>query len=76
MDISEAWKDPDKKDYFFGAHDSNRVQFSIGRDLVLNPPQAGAPLNYFVYAYVEVNGKQWENISNHFFFRDVALNNN
>jgi len=76
VDISEAWKDPDKRDYFFGAHDSNRVQFSIGRDLVLNPPQAGAPLNYFVYAYVEVNGKQWENISNHFFFRDVALNNN
>jgi hypothetical protein len=27
----------EKKDYFFGAHDANRVQFTIGRDLKLNP---------------------------------------
>ncbi len=40
----------------------------MGRDLVLNPPQAGDPLNYFVYPYVEVNGKKWENVSNHFSF--------
>jgi transglutaminase-like putative cysteine protease len=72
VDISEAWKDQGKKDYFFGAHDVNRVQFSLGRDLVLSPPQAGEPLNYFIYPYVEVNGKKWENISNHFSFADVA----
>jgi len=72
VDISEAWKDPTKRDYFFGAHDDNRVQFSIGRDLVLNPPQAGEALNYFVYPYVEVDGKKWENVSNHFSFADVA----
>jgi hypothetical protein len=72
VDISEAWKDQSKKDYFFGAHDSNRVQFSMGRDLVLNPPQAGDPLNYFVYPYVEVDGKKWENISNQFSFADAG----
>jgi hypothetical protein len=72
VDISEAWKDQTKKDYFFGAHDVNRVQFSMGRDLVLNPPQAGEPLNYFVYPYVEVDGKKWENVSNHFSFADVV----
>ena len=72
VDISEAWKDQSKKDYFFGAHDANRVQFSMGRDLVLSPPQAGDPLNYFVYPYVEVNGKKWENISNQFSFAAAA----
>lgn len=72
VDISEAWKDPSKKDYFFGAHDTNRVQFSMGRDLILSPPQAGEPLNYFVYPYVEVDGKKWEGVLNRFSFADVT----
>ncbi len=70
VDISEAWKDPKRKDYFFGAHDDNRVQFSMGRDLVLNPKQHGEPLNYFVYPYVEVAGKAYPNVSNAFSFAD------
>ncbi|ABF41397.1 transglutaminase-like protein [Candidatus Koribacter versatilis Ellin345] len=70
VDISEAWKDQQKRDYFFGAHDANRVQFSMGRDLVLTPKQAGDPLNYFVYPYVEVNGKKFENVANHFSFEE------
>src|SRR5258707_5354382 len=57
VDISEAWKHPAKKDYFFGAHDTNRVQFSMWRHLKLNPQQQGEPLNYFVYPYVEVAGR-------------------
>jgi len=72
VDISEAWKDQNKKDYFFGANDVNRVQFSMGRDLVLNPAQAGEPLNYFVYPYVEVDGKKWENVANQFSFADAG----
>jgi transglutaminase-like putative cysteine protease len=72
IDISEAWKHPEKKDYFFGAHDQNRVQFSVGRDLTLNPKQAGAPLNYFVYPYVEYDGKEYSNVDNHFSFADVS----
>lgn len=44
----------------------------MGRDLVLNPPQSGEPLNYFVYPYVEVDGKKWENVSSHFSFADVG----
>lgn len=70
VDISEAWKHPDKKDYFFGAHDANRVQFSTGRDLMLRPKQEGAPLNYFVYPYAESDGKELLNIRNDFSFRD------
>ncbi len=72
VDISEAWKDKSKKDYFFGAHDANRLQFSTGRDLLLSPPQAGEPLNYFVYPYVEVDGRKYENVSNRFSFADVS----
>jgi transglutaminase-like putative cysteine protease len=72
VDISEAWKDPAKRDYFFGAFDINRVQFTMGRDLVLSPPQSGEPLNYFVYPYVEMNGKKYENVSNRFSFADAS----
>ena len=34
-----------------------RVAFSLGRDLVLEPRQAGDPINFFIYPYVEVDGK-------------------
>ncbi|MFZ0535868.1 MAG: transglutaminase-like domain-containing protein [Candidatus Sulfotelmatobacter sp.] len=71
VDISEAWKHPEKRDYFFGAHDVNRVQFSMGRDLRLSPPQQGKPLNYFVYPYVEVDGREYPNVSLAFSFADV-----
>jgi transglutaminase-like putative cysteine protease len=72
VDISEAWKHPEKHDYFFGAHDVNRVQFTQGRDLDLSPKQDGAPLNYFVYPYVEVAGKEHPNVSIAFSFADAA----
>jgi transglutaminase-like putative cysteine protease len=71
VDISEAWKQPAKKDYYFGAHDANRIQFSVGRDITLSPRQAGEPLNYFVYPYVESNGRKFENISDDFSFVDM-----
>ena len=71
VDISEAWKHQEKRDYFFGAHDANRVQFTAGRDLELNPKQDGKRLNYFVYPYVEVAGKDYANVSTAFSFADV-----
>ena len=71
VDISEAWKHQEKRDYFFGAHDVNRIQFTMGRDLTLNPPQAGPPVNYLVYPYVEVDGKEYPNVSVSFSFHDV-----
>jgi hypothetical protein len=72
VDISEAWKHQEKRDYFFGAHDDNRVQFTLGRDLMLNPKQDGEPLNYFVYPYVEVGGRAFPNVSTDFSFADVG----
>jgi transglutaminase-like putative cysteine protease len=70
VDASEARKHPEKRAYFFGAHDENRVQFTTGRDLVLNPRQTGEPLNYFIYPYVEVNGQPYDKVTKIFQYRD------
>lgn len=75
VDISEAWKHQEKRDYFFGAHDANRVEFTMGRDLELSPKQEGKPLNYFVYPYVEVAGQEYANVSTAFSFADVDNGN-
>jgi len=74
VDASEAWKNPAKRDYFFGAHDDNRVFFTYGRDIVLSPQQQGAPLNYFIYPYAEADGQPLKNLATHFSFRDLAPN--
>ena len=71
VDASEAWKNPAKRDYFFGAHDVNRVFFTYGRDISLSPEQHGDPLNYFIYPYAELNGKPFSGIQTKFSFQDV-----
>jgi len=70
IDASEAWKNPDKRGYFFGAHDENRVQFTIGRDIVLAPRQVGDPLNFFIYPYVEVDGQPFQKVERSFRYQD------
>jgi transglutaminase-like putative cysteine protease len=72
VDASEAWKNPAKHDYFFGAHDVNRVFFTYGRDIHLSSDQKGDPLNYFIYPYAEINGQPVKNLQTHFSFRDLA----
>ncbi len=71
VDASEGAKNPAKREYFFGAHDENRVEFTIGRDLILNPEQVGEPLNYFIYPYAEVGGKSFNSIEESFAYRDL-----
>jgi transglutaminase-like putative cysteine protease len=71
VDASEAWKDPGKRGYFFGAHDVNRVQFTRGRDIDLAPKQAGEPLNYSVYPYAELDGKPFTGLKSEFAFKDL-----
>ena len=71
MDISEAWKAHEKESYFFGAVDANRVKFSTGRDITLSPKQDGPPLNYFVYPYIEADGKPYEAVSKQFSFEEM-----
>ena len=45
------------RDYFWGGIDAYRFKLASGRDLRLNPAQAGAELNTFGYPYAEVDGK-------------------
>jgi transglutaminase-like putative cysteine protease len=73
VDISEANKDPKMKEYYFGNLTPDRVAFSTGRDLTLVPRQDGPPLNFFVYPYVEVNGKPYpdEKVQRRFTYQDV-----
>lgn len=70
VDASEAAKNPDRREYFFGHHDENRVAFSVGRDLELAPRQQGPPLNFFVYPYAEVDGRPFASIDRTFRYRD------
>jgi transglutaminase-like putative cysteine protease len=56
LELKDA-KTAQLRDYFFGGIDPYRFKVAAGRDVVLNPPQAGAPLNTFGYPYAEVQGK-------------------
>lgn len=57
VDISEADKHPELKDYYFGQLSADRVLFSTGRDLQLEPEPAAGPLNFFIHPHIEVGGK-------------------
>jgi len=74
VDISEANKNPKMKDYYFGNLTEDRVTFSTGRDLEWVPKQAGKPLNFFVYPYVEVDGRIYpaDKVQRKFSYKDVA----
>jgi transglutaminase-like putative cysteine protease len=72
VDASEASKNPAKKDYFFGALDSDRVLFTYGRDIRLSADQKGDALNYFIYPYAEVNGQPVKDLKKTFSFRNVS----
>jgi hypothetical protein len=48
------------------------MQFTMGRDLQLSPPQEGPRLNYFIYPYVEIAGKEYPDVSLAFSFADTG----
>jgi len=56
VDISEGNKYTALSTYYFGRHPANRIEFSRGRDLTLDPgPQTG-PINFLAYPVMEVGG--------------------
>ena len=71
VDISEADKNPEKTDYFFGNLTENRIAFTIGRDLQLVPAQQDGPVNFLVYPYAEVSGKKHEALRKSFKYSDL-----
>lgn len=58
VDPSEASKssDPVFRNFLFANLDFDRVEFTKGRDLVLDP-RTREPLNYFIYPYAEADGQ-------------------
>lgn len=73
VDISEADKQPEMAEYFFGNLTENRIHFTTGRDLTLVPKQQAPPLNYFIYPHVEVDGEvvAVKDLEMQFNYRDI-----
>jgi transglutaminase-like putative cysteine protease len=71
VDASEAWQNPARHNYYFGALDADRVRFTRGRDLTLEPKQTGGLVNYIVYPYAELDGKPFSGLMQEFSFRDL-----
>lgn len=55
VDLAEAKKRPDLRDFFFGRLVPNRIRMSAGRGMNLNPLQQ-SPINTFPYTYAEADG--------------------
>ena len=72
IDASEASKHVENRNFFFGGLDANRVQFTIGRDIKLEPNSDIEPLNYFIYPYVNIDHKTYTDVEHHFSFKDLS----
>jgi hypothetical protein len=70
VDISEADKHPEKKDYFFGAIDENRVEFVVGRDIKLKELETDRT-NLFIYPILEINDHISTAFSKQFAYKDL-----
>lgn len=55
VDLSEAKRRPDMRDFYFGNLSPNRIKMSEGRGITLNPKQEGI-INTFPYTYAEADG--------------------
>ena len=53
LELTSA-KTKEYRAYFWGGWDQYRVKLAVGRDIILNPPQTGQPLNTFGYPYAEI----------------------
>jgi len=71
VDASEASKHPERQEFYFGNLDPDRVEFSIGRDISIEPKEDLEPLNFFIYPLVVVDGQTLEKADAHFRFVEV-----
>lgn len=68
VDISEAIKHPEKREFFFGNIDANRIQFTTGRDIPIDNGENSIEMNYLIYPLVLINGKSTEDYQKTFSF--------
>ncbi len=67
VDPADGQANPGRRSYYFGALEEDRLTVSIGRDIMLVPPQEAEPLKYLITPYWEGNARpmplptlQWE----------------
>ena len=60
IDASRANKYPKDREYYFGTLGSTWVTLAHGRDVILEPPQQGPPLNMLHGPVAEVDGKPFD----------------
>lgn len=53
LTLSDA-KTTEYRNYYWGGIDPYRLKLSEGRDLALNPPQFGQPVNYLMYPFAQI----------------------
>ncbi|HXI02404.1 MAG TPA: transglutaminase-like domain-containing protein [Candidatus Saccharimonadales bacterium] len=61
VDPTAAIAKPSARNAYFAALGADHVLMSVGRDLILNPPQEGSPLNVLIGPYAEADGKPFPN---------------
>jgi hypothetical protein len=73
IDISEANKYTALATYYFGHHPANRIEFSRGRDLKVEPGPATGPINFLAFPLLEIGGKVTATKTTFSFNRDGNL---
>ena len=62
IDASRADKFPEDRDFYFGTLGSTWLTIAHGRDVILEPPQQGEPINMFEAPVAEVDGLPFEGV--------------
>ena len=70
VDISEADKAPDKKDYFFGTVCQNRLEMTVGRDFILKGYEDKVA-NLFIYPIMEIDDKLSDKLNKNFSYKNL-----
>lgn len=70
IDASESRRHPEQRAALFGGLDANRVEFTLGRDIVL-PKASSKHHNFIIYPYVEVDGQEFAGVERSITFKDL-----
>jgi transglutaminase-like putative cysteine protease len=71
VDVTEAWKAPEDREFYFGSLDCNRIQFHVGRDLILRPRQSASVVDKWIFGHAELGGKAFQLEQLAFSYRDL-----
>ena len=73
IDASEADKNPELRNYYFGTLSDLYLQLSHGRDVMLKPRQKAPALNLFAEPYAEIDGQPYKAVKWYATFEENIL---